>query len=68
MTFYEPPPPCLFTWFLNGLITALLRYEILTLRTLFMWCLLDDHAAFSDVAVIHESKKKKKEKKLKQKK
>ena len=33
-----------------------------------MWCLLDDHAAFSDVAVIHESKKKKKKKKTKKKK
>jgi len=25
-----------------------------------MWGLFDDHAAFSDVALIHESKKKKK--------
>jgi len=33
-----------------------------------MWCLFNDHAAFSDVAVIHESKKKKKEQKLKRKK
>ena len=31
-----------------------------------MWCLYNDHTAFSYVAVIHQSKKKKKEQKLKE--